>query len=71
MPGHLELTTAQLDVVADDVDSLAAAGVVTDTKTVWEARAFGARVGVRPTGPGFPLSSSAGCRYGSATSSAG
>jgi site-specific recombinase XerD len=45
MPGHLELTTAQLDVVADYVDSLAAAGVVTDTKTVWEARAFGARVG--------------------------
>ena len=45
MPRHLKLSAAQLDLVADYVESLGAVGVRTDTKTVWEARAFCARVG--------------------------
>jgi integrase len=34
-----------MDLVADYVESLGQVGVVTDVKTVWEARAFAARVG--------------------------
>ncbi len=45
MPGQLELTVTHMALVADYVESLGAVGVVTDTKTVWEARAFAARVG--------------------------
>ena len=45
MPAHLRLSPDHLAVVADYADSLGALGVVTDTKTVWEARAFCARVG--------------------------
>ncbi|MDQ2826318.1 MAG: tyrosine-type recombinase/integrase [Actinomycetota bacterium] len=43
--GELALTAQQLELVGHYVKSLEAVGARTDVKRVWEARAFGARVG--------------------------
>ncbi len=45
MPAHLALTASQLEVVDAYVESLRTIGIVVDPKSVWPARAFGARVG--------------------------
>ncbi|MEP6697466.1 MAG: site-specific integrase [Pseudonocardiales bacterium] len=45
MPAHLALTATQLEVVDAYVESLRTIGIVVDPKSVWPARAFGARVG--------------------------
>jgi integrase len=45
LPGHLRLTPPQMQLVEEYVESLRAVGVHTDTKAVWPARAFCARVG--------------------------
>ena len=68
MPRHLKLSAAQLDLVADYVESLGAVGVRTDTKTVWEARAFCARVGTAGDWAQLPSPNSALSRCGSVTS---
>ncbi len=45
LPRALALTPVQLRLVEDYVESLRTVGVHTDTKAVWPARAFAARVG--------------------------
>jgi site-specific recombinase XerD len=45
MPAHLALTASQLELVDAYVESLRIIGIHVDPKSVWPARAFGARVG--------------------------
>jgi integrase/recombinase XerD len=55
LPGHLRLTPPQMQLVEEYVESLRAVGVQTDTKAVWPARAFCARVGSPEAWAALPI----------------